>query len=251
VTRDRYGVVMDRRRFSVGSGVPVVVMRLRAGMASYALHAGSFDPGQQAYRLGVTGRSVVTAAERPRLIAAFTGGFALNSGSGGFVEERHVVAPLKAGVASLVIDANGAAHVGVWRQDVPVRGERVFSVRQNLAPLVLHGRPSPRVGDVQAAWGATLGGGASVARTALGQDRAGNLLFAASMSVTPAELADALVRAGAQMAMQLDINPEWVQFDYARTPGGRLVAGIAGQHRPADQYLRGWTRDFITVMARR
>lgn len=249
VTRDRYGVVMDRRRFLISS-TSVVVARFRAGQTTFALHAGSFDPGARAYRLGVAARSTVTAQERPRLVAAFTGGFALNSGSGGYLQERRLVAPLRPGAASLVIDVGGAAHVGVWRQGLPTRGERVFSVRQNLAPLVLHGRPSARIGDVQAAWGATLGGGAAVARTALGEDKDGNLLFAASMSVTPAQLADALIRAGAQVAMQLDINPEWVQFDYARAPGGRLLAGIPGQHRPADQYLLGWTRDFITVMAR-
>lgn len=248
VTRDAYGVVMDRRSFRAASGRTIVLMRLRGGRTSFALHAGSFDPGQRAYRLGVAARSVVSARERSRLVAAFTGGFALSSGSGGYVQERHVVAPLKQGLASLVIDVSGAAHVGVWMRGLPLPGERVFSVRQNLLPLVLHGRPSVRAGDLQA-WGATLGGGAAVARTALGEDKSGNLLFAAAMAVTPAELAAALVRAGAQTAMQLDINPEWVQFDYAHSPGGPLTAGIPGQHRPADQYLRGWTRDFITVVA--
>ena len=248
VARDRYGVVMDTRTFQVGSRTPVVVMRLRAGQTSLALHAGSFDPGRRAYTLGVAGRSTVTSTERPHLVAAFTGGFALNSGSGGFVEERHVVAPLRRGLASLVIDVHGAAHVGVWGQGLPKPGEQVYSVRQNLAPFVLHGRPSARIGQLLA-WGATLGGGAAVARTSLGEDASGDLLFAASMSVTPAELASALIRAGALTAIQLDINPEWVQFDYAHRPGGPLIAGIPGQHRPADQYLRGWTRDFVTVLA--
>jgi hypothetical protein len=50
--------------------------------------------------------------------------------------------------------------------------------------------------------------------------------------------------------MELDINPEWVQLAYAKKPGWRLQAGITGQARPANQYLIGWTRDFIAVMAR-
>jgi hypothetical protein len=49
--------------------------------------------------------------------------------------------------------------------------------------------------------------------------------------------------------MELDINPEWVQMDVASSPGGPLKAGIPGQHRPATQYLTGWTRDFIAVLA--
>jgi len=51
--------------------------------------------------------------------------------------------------------------------------------------------------------------------------------------------------------MQLDINPEWVQLDSTPHPGGVLVAGIPNQNRPGNQYLVGWTRDFVTVMATR
>jgi hypothetical protein len=69
------------------------------------------------------------------------------------------------------------------------------------------------------------------------------------MSTTPADLADALARSGARIAMELDINPEWVQLDTARRPGARLTAAVPGQNHPADQYLVGWTRDFITVLA--
>ena len=49
--------------------------------------------------------------------------------------------------------------------------------------------------------------------------------------------------------MELDINPEWVQADTSATPGAALFAAVPGQNRPADQYLGGWTRDFVTVLA--
>jgi hypothetical protein len=49
--------------------------------------------------------------------------------------------------------------------------------------------------------------------------------------------------------MELDINPAWVQLDVARKPGGSLRAGVYGQNRPADQFLYGWTRDFVAVLA--
>jgi hypothetical protein len=48
--------------------------------------------------------------------------------------------------------------------------------------------------------------------------------------------------------MELDINPEWVQCDLASMARGSLVAMVPGQSRPANQYLVGWTRDFITVL---
>jgi len=124
----------------------------------------------------------------------------------------------------------------------------VASVRQNLPPLVVGGQPSPAVADV-ATWGATLGGGAAVARSALGEDASGNLLYAADMSALPSDLAGALVSVGSVTAMELDINPEWVQIAVAAAPGGPLSAGVPGQNRPADQYQVGWTRDFVTVLA--
>ena len=50
--------------------------------------------------------------------------------------------------------------------------------------------------------------------------------------------------------MELDINPERVQPDVARRPGGPLLrAVISGQNRPANQFLLGWARDFIAVLA--
>jgi hypothetical protein len=159
-----------------------------------------------------------------------------------------VLVPLQPGYASLVIDTDGTAHVGVWGQGFPAPGEQVASVRQNLTLLVAGGQPSPSVSD-SAAWGATLGGSAAVARSSLAEDGAGNILFAASMDALPVDMADALISAGAVTGMELDINPEWVQLASAATPGGALVPGIPGQRRPGNQYQVGWSRDFVTVVA--
>ena len=48
----------------------------------------------------------------------------------------------------------------------------------------------------------------------------------------------------------------WLVLDSGRSvaavalvPGGALVAGVPGQHRPATQFLTGWSRDFVTVLA--
>ncbi len=137
--------------------------------------------------------------------------------------------------------------MGVWGHGLPAPGEAVYSVRQNLPPLLLNGRPTSAAAD-WGLWGATLGGGEFVARSALGQDAAGDLLFAGTMSASPDDMAVALARAGARVAMELDINPEWVQLDVASHPGGRLRAALPGQNRPANQFLLGWARDFFAVL---
>jgi hypothetical protein len=235
---------MSRVRTADGTVVTVATFR---GPVQYVLHNGSADPGSAAAGLVRAGPAVV-GAERQRLLAAFNGGFKLYTGAGGYEQEGHVISPLLRGFASLVIDRSGQARVGIWGSGLPAPGEAVYSVRQNLQLLVSKGQPTSAAAD-WGLWGATLGGGEYVARSAVGQDASGDLMYAASMSASPADLADALIRTGARIAMELDINPEWVQLDTARRPGGPLTAAVPGQNRPADQYLVGWGRDFVTVLA--
>ncbi|MBO0822303.1 MAG: hypothetical protein J2P27_00410 [Actinobacteria bacterium] len=232
-------------RFVAGDGTRITLARF-SGAVTYRLHSGSGDPGSAALRVVQAGPRV-SAAEQRVLLGAFNGGFKLSTGSGGYEQEGHVIAPLRRGVASLVIDTSGHAQIGVWGNWMPLPGEAVYSVRQNLGLLVSGGQVTASASRWRR-WGATLGGGEVVARSALGQDAAGDLIYAASMATTPADLAAALVSAGARAAMELDINPEWVQLDVASQPGGQLSGAVPGQHRPADQYLVGWTRDFITVL---
>jgi hypothetical protein len=237
-------VRVSRIRMADGSLVTVASFR---GPVRYELHDGSQDPASAYARL-VRAGPAVAAAERGHLLAAFNGGFLMRSHAGGYEQEGHVFRALRHGLASLVIDRSGRARIGAWGHGLPVPGEAVYSVRQNLWLLVAAGRPT-----AQAAWwwrwGGTFNHAEYVARSALGQDAAGDLLYAASMSTTPADLAQALALSGARTGMELDINPEWVQLAVAGAPGGSLAAAIPGQVRPATQYLTGWSRDFVTVLS--
>lgn len=241
-------IAVDTQAVTEADGHVVTIFRFRAGRTRFALHAGSTDPPMAAGIVGPDDGSTVGPDEVPVLLAAFNGGFKANAGAGGFELDSQVIVPLQTGVASLVIDATGSAHVGAWGEGLPVTGEQVVSVRQNLPPLVVNGQPSPAVADI-GSWGSTLGGGPVVARSSLGEDASGDLVYAASMDALPSDLANALIGAGVVAGMELDINPEWVQIDVAPAPGGALAAGIPGQTRPSDQYLVGWTRDFIAVLA--
>jgi len=217
------------------------------GPVRYVLHDGTTDPVPPR---GVTVKagSTVAGAERQQLLAAFNGGFLMRSHAGGYIQEAHVFKTPRHGMASLVIDRSGQARIGIWGDTVPAPGEDVYSVRQNLWALVLNGQVTAQAAKWQR-WGGTVGHVEYVARSALGQDAAGNLIYVASMSATPEDLAQTLAQSGAVIGMEMDINPEWVQLDTAGTPGGPLSAAIPGQNRPADQYISGWTRDFITVLA--
>jgi hypothetical protein len=231
----------------MADGRQITVIRFRVGQTRFNLHIGSQEPPLGTAVLGPEAMSSIGASELPLLVAAFNGGFKVNAAAGGVEVDGQSLTPLVAGMASLVIDANGSAHIGVWGSSIPVPGEQVASVRQNLPPLVTNGQISPDIANL-VKWGYTLNGVAAPPRSSLGEDSAGDILYAASSSALPIDLATALVDDGSTNAMELDINPETVQLDLAATPGSPLVAAVPGQNRPANQYLVGWTRDFITVL---
>ena len=241
-------IAVDSETVTGTTGHAVTIYRFRAGRIHVGLHVGSTDPPRGTAVVSADSGATIGTDETSSLLAAFNGGFESSAGAGGFELNGQVLLPLQTGYASLVIDTDGTAHVGLWGQGVPTAGEPVASVRQNLAPLVANGQPSPNIADI-GAWGATLGGGSAVARSALGQDAVGDLLYAGSMTALPSDLAGALVSAGTVTAMELDINPEWVQLAVAPAAGAPLTTGVPGQSRPANQYVVGWSRDFVTVLA--
>jgi hypothetical protein len=236
-------VVVAHLRAADGAAITIATFY---GDVRYVLHNGSLDPGPLAAHVVRDGPKV-TGTERRLLIAGFNGGFKVNAKAGGYEQEGHVIKTLLDGYASLVIDRSGSVRIAVWGHGAPAPGELVYSVRQNLRPLVLAGRPAADVADWQA-WGGTVGGVPDVARSGLGENSSGDLIYVASMSASPADIADALVRAGAVIGMELDINPNWVQLDVAARPGAPLRSQVPGQQRPASQFLTGWTRDFIAVL---
>jgi hypothetical protein len=247
------GIAVDSASSPQSDGDSVAVLRFHAGVVHYALHVGSSDPPTGGAPLPADAQPAIGAAEQGQLLAAFNGDFLMGAGclpcgAGGMEVAGQVLVPLVYGMTSLVLDANGVASMGVWGQGFPPAGAAVYSVRQNLPPLVSGGQVSPNVGDI-AAWGAVLGGGSLTARGAVGIDARGNLLYAGSMHALPSDVANALVSAGAVTAMETDINPEWIQADTAPSPGGALSAAVPNQNRPANQYLSGWTRDYVTVLA--
>jgi hypothetical protein len=241
-------IAVDTQAVTEPSGSVVSLYRFRIGKVTFGLHVGTTDPARGTAVVPADSTSTIGPNEAPLLVSAFNGGFETNTGTGGFELNGQTLVPLRTGYASLVIDTDGSARIGVWGQSVPTSGESVASVRQNLAPLVAKGVASPQITSVST-WGATLGGGSAVARSALGQDSSGNLIYAGSMSALPSDMANALISAGTVTGMELDINPAWVQLAYAAAPGAPLTAGIPGTHRPANQYQQGWTRDFVTVLA--
>src|SRR5207302_3771468 len=143
--------------------------------------------------------------------------FKLEASGGGCAALGHVYAPPRDGVATLVGNRDGSADVRAWTGG-PQPGPDVAFARQNLPLIVDAGRLNPNLSDGPQ-WGATLGNAVRVWRSGVGVDARGNLLYAAADEQTATSLARILKRAGAVRAMELDINSEWVTFNFYGTWG--------------------------------
>lgn len=227
----------------------VTLMRFDQHALRLELHPGTAEPGGGGWAYS----NRIAGGEMRRVVAGFNAGFKFSYGSQGFMENGRTAVGLGGGLASIVTYRDGTTQIGTWRNGVPAPGRRILSVRQNLSPLIDHGAAAPDLEScVEACWGATDGGRFYVARSALGITASGELVWAAGASLSPAGLARALIGAGVRRAVELDINPEWVDgFLYEHRRGGPHAVGmVPGQNVIAGRLLRPYSRDFFTVVAR-
>jgi hypothetical protein len=227
----------------------VTMLRFDQKVVRLALHAGSTDPGIGSWPYG----DAITGAERTKLVAAFNSGFKLATGAGGWRSGSRTAVPLQTGRASVVTYRNGFTNIGAWGQGVPAR-QPIASVRQNLYLLVDNGVAASTVSScIETCWGATVGGVLSVARSALGIDARGRLIYGAAASATPATLAQGMIDGGVRRAAELDINPDWVAaylYRHVRHRLPQFVPVIPGQYGVYGHFLIPYSRDFFAVLAR-
>jgi hypothetical protein len=226
----------------------VTLMRFDQRLVHLTLHAGSSDGGVSGWTYG----DKITPREIHLLVAAFNGGFKLTYRDVGFSSGGHVAVPLKAGLASIVTYTDGTTDIGAWRAGVPSASKTVFSVLQNQQLLVDRGVAAASVSNcLIACWGETIGSRTFVARSGLGINASGQLVWAAGEQLSPAGLAAALIGAGAVRAIELDINPDWVAgYLYVHHTGGPSpVPVVPGQLGIAGKLLEPYSRDFLAIVA--
>jgi hypothetical protein len=183
------------------------------------------------------------------LLATFNSGFRLEDSGGGFVALGHLFSPLRYGLATLVGFRDGSVDVRAWR-GAREPGPEVQFARQNLPLIVQNGALNPRLSN-GSEWGATLGNEIRVWRSGVGVDAHGDIIYAAADSQTAESLARIFQRAGAVRAMELDINYEWVTFNFYGAFGAAAPSKLLpGMNREATRYLSPDDRDFLAVYSR-
>ncbi len=230
-------------------GAPqVAVAWIDQGQARTQIYAGTSQPG------GVWPyEGAIASSAQPSLIAAFEGGFIFNVSHGGWYEAGQTGPPLVSGAASVVEYTDGTINVASWGTEVGMTPQ-VYAVRQNLVMLVDNSQVLPVAQDNPlVTWGYSLGNLLYTWRSGLGVTANGNLVWVGGPGLSPQVLGETLVWAGAVRAMQLDMNPLWVNFaSYSYSPatglsGSNLLPGMA--YAPS-HYLAGFWRDFLAVFLR-
>lgn len=220
-------------------------------LVKFSLRPGTEDPGPGNWGAP----DYIPSGSRTGLLATFNSGFRIYASGGGFYLHGQYQGALVKGVASEVYFKNGRLAIGVWGRGPLHMGPNIAAVRQNLHPIVIHGKvPATVDQNVVGAWGATLGGGYYVWRSGICITSDKRIIYAYGPALNVRELATLLKRAGCETGMELDINPDWMSFMYYL---GRLHPGnpipvnlLPTQVQPADRYYFPANRDFTAVFAR-
>lgn len=207
--------------------------------------AGTKEPGSMAGNPG-PGKVPADIINSGKLVAAFDGGFQYRDGQYGMIVGDKTYLPLKPNLGTLVGYKNGSLKIiNYTGQDL---GKDVAFVRQNCPILIDNGILTAENPTSSKIWGRTVTDNMYTWRSGIGLTPEGNLLYAVGNNLTPLTLSYALKIAGAENAMQLDINANWVRFNiFNPTSTGSYTSATLTQdlRDGTKQYLNGYKKDFF------
>lgn len=150
-----------------------------------------------------------------RLVAAFNGGFKTAHGAFGMVVDHTTILPPIPYSATLAVKDNGQVAMGTWYNSMTPPPD-IRSLRQNLPPLMANGRFNP---TGKRKWGGTASDLDDIhtTRSAAGVRAPNALVYAWCKSCSADALGAALLAAGCQYGMHLDMNPTHTGWSYYRT----------------------------------
>lgn len=235
-----------RRPYSV---VAVVAFDLRAARLHFVL--GSVEPIPAEKQAGRTGKIPAGDMRAGVLLATFNGGFKARHGHFGAMSGGITALPPIDDLATVAIYADGTVRMGKWNTDID-QAPGLVAWRQNSKLLVRYGQVNPATTNLNELWGVTVDYKTVTWRSALGLSADGQTLYyAAGPAVDVATMAAVMEHVDADEAMELDVNPYWVNFAAIHGDGSGLAAEalLPGMSRDVDRYLKASARDFFYVTA--
>jgi len=192
------------------------------------------------------------------LLAAFNGGFQTRHGNFGVMHDGVVLVPPRPDVATLTLYHDGRLSITPW--DVKLYDTKeVRTWRQNAAILIQNYEINPDSTDKNKLldnWGGNVNDvvGVEVVTWRSGIGLSANkqfLYYAAGPGLTVHTLANVFKTIGAKDAMQLDINPYWVQFVSVSAVNNQLKANplLPEMSGYVERYLGAYTGDYFYVVS--
>lgn len=204
---------------------------------------------------GPKGNGLIPEKDREAgvLLAAFNGGFRAANGQFGAMADGIVALPPKSEMATVGIYRSGEVRIGSWGEDIDDTPD-LQAWRQNCRLIIQDGKISPKVYNNSITdWGGSISNQIVTRRSSLGLDReAKTLYYFAGPSLSMPVLADAMLVAGVQHGMLLDINHFWVLFTAIHSEEGKLVAEPLlpnDMKDHIDRYLGPSPADFFYITA--
>lgn len=228
----------------------VTLAQMDMAKLQLAAVAGTKQPGGP---IGNPGPGVIPPdiIKSGNLVAAFDGGFQFRDGGYGMIVEGKTYLPLVRDVGTLIGYTNGALKiVNYTGQDL---GKNVAFVRQNCPMLIEDGSTSVLNEKNKKLWGRTFNADIYTWRSGIGLAKNGALIYAVGNNLSPLTLSEALKMAGAENAIQLDINPFWVRFNIFEPngSGGYTTTTLTKDLKDGSTaYLNGDSKDFFYVYKR-
>ncbi|MEI8080882.1 MAG: phosphodiester glycosidase family protein [Actinomycetes bacterium] len=229
---------------NVHTSVLISLMWVDTKLAKFALVPGYEEPGGPSPTDGAMPKALQATA-----LASWNGGFRLQDSNGGYFYDGKMISPLQNGRASAVFYKDGSLKIGKWGSSDLVMGPQVQTVRQNLDLIVDNGKAQTYSTDSGSRWGATTDGASLAWRSAVGQRKDGSIVYVGSPGMSADALADAMVNAGVQRAMTLDMNNWWVAgFYYQQTANGLKCSKLdPAIQEGCDRFLNRYKRDSFAV----
>lgn len=234
----------------------IILVAMDSRQLELDMEAGVEDPKPTVGSFHGTGRIPRDLKVAKRAVAAWNGGFKTEHGHYGMMLKKRVLLPPVPSGATAVVTDDGKFGMGAWMpsRDIPAD---ILSYRQNMDPLVEDGLFNPRN---RQSWGAVLPGqpklvGQQTERSGLCITKARHTLYVWGDDVGPDALGKAMLLAGCDFGMHLDMNPYHTGFVFMSFEDAQLKNGKSETLTPLmaisnRRYIDYNPKDFFFAMLR-